>query len=100
MYLFAISHSAAAMKSSKTFCFFSFMPWLVPRLAVLAAAAHVGVGVDEALLEQREPRRAEGRRLDDVEAAVGVEQRRVGAVELQPFLVHEEHRDLRAVLAR
>ena len=26
VYLFAISHSAAAMKSSKTFCFFSFMP--------------------------------------------------------------------------
>ena len=28
VYLFAISHSAAAMKSSKTFCFFSFIPCL------------------------------------------------------------------------
>ncbi len=26
VYLFAISHSAAAMKSSKTFCFFAFVP--------------------------------------------------------------------------
>ena len=26
VYLFAMSHSAAAMKSSKTFCFFAFMP--------------------------------------------------------------------------
>ena len=54
VYLFAISHSAAAMKSSKTFCFFSFVPGLVPRLAVLAAAAQVRRGVDEALLEQRD----------------------------------------------
>ena len=26
VYLLAMSHSAAAMKSSKTFCFFSFVP--------------------------------------------------------------------------
>ena len=37
---------------------------------------------------------------DDVEAAVAVEQRRVVAVELQALAVHEEHRDLGAVLAR
>ena len=39
--LVAISHSAAAMKSSKTFCFFELGAGLVPFLAVLAAAAEV-----------------------------------------------------------
>ena len=42
VYPFAISHSAAAMKSSKTFCFLELGPGLVPLLAVLAAAAEVG----------------------------------------------------------
>ncbi len=36
---FAISYSAAAMKSSKTFCLCPSMPGLVPGLAVLAPAA-------------------------------------------------------------
>ena len=40
----AISHSAAAMKSSKTFCFLQLGAGLVPLLAVLAAAAQVRPG--------------------------------------------------------
>ena len=51
VYLLAISHSAAAMKSSKTFCLLSFVPGLVPGLAVFAAAAEVGLGVDAAHLQ-------------------------------------------------
>ena len=62
VYLLAMSHSAAAMKSSKTFCFFSFVPASCHCLAVLAAAAQVGRGVDEALLEQRQAQRAEAGR--------------------------------------
>ena len=51
--LLAISHSAAAMKSSNTFC---LRVWSrrVPRFAVLAAAAQVDAGIDDALLEQRD----------------------------------------------
>ena len=42
VYLFAISHSAAAMKSSNTFCLLQLHAGLVPVLAVFAAAAQVG----------------------------------------------------------
>ena len=41
VYLFAISHSPAAMKSSKTFCLRSFRSGEMPLLAVLAAAAQI-----------------------------------------------------------
>ena len=41
VYSLAISHSAAAMKSSNTFCFFVLLAGLVPVFAVLAAAAQV-----------------------------------------------------------
>ena len=44
----SISHSAAAMKSSKTFCLRLEHAGPVPGLAVLAAAAEVGDGVDAA----------------------------------------------------
>ena len=53
VYRSRISHSAAAMKSSKLFCLLSEHPALVPRLAVLAAAADVGNGDDPALAPAR-----------------------------------------------
>ncbi len=73
---------------------------LVPGLAVLAAAAQVGLGEDAAVLQEDDVGRAEAGRDGDVEAAVGREEGRVLAVELEPFLVDDEHRDFRPVLAR
>ena len=56
VYLLAISHSAAAMKSSKTFCLLLEHAGVVPLLAELAAAAQVRDGVHAAALEPRERR--------------------------------------------
>ena len=71
-----ISASAAAWKSSKTFCLRSQHPGPVPFLAFLAAAAQVGDRVHAA---RRHPgqhvRRVRGREAD-VEAAVAVQDRR------------------------
>ena len=72
----------------------------MPLLAELAAAAQIGDRVDAAHLEPHQPADAERRRERDVEAAVAVEQRRMAAVELDVLAVHDEHRDLGAVLAR
>ena len=72
---------------------------LVPGLAVLAAAAHVGRGKHESLFEQRQPQRIERRCRGDVEAAVAGQQRRVAAVACESFLIDEEHRHAGAVLA-
>ena len=95
-----IRHSAAAMKSSKTFCLLLQAPGVVPRLAVLAAAAQVGHGVDAAHLQPRRHRRREAGRERDVEAAVAVEVASGSARRRQALPVGEEHRDLRAVLRR
>ena len=46
VYLCAISHSAAAMKSSKTFCFLSFVPALCHSSPYSPPPAQVGLGVD------------------------------------------------------
>ena len=51
VYFSRIRYSAAAMKSSKTFCFFCEPARVVPLLAVLAAAAQVRHRVDAAHLE-------------------------------------------------
>ena len=99
VYLLAISHSAAAMKSSKTFCLCELRAGLVPGLAVFAAAAEVGLGEDAAHLQPRQPRDREARQQRNVETAVAVQQRRIRAVELDPFLMDDEHRHARAVLA-
>ena len=100
VYLLAISHSARGDEVVEHVLLLQLGAGVVPRLAVFAAAAHVDAGVDEALLEQRDAQRVEARRGRDVEAAVAVHQRRVVAVERQALLVHQEHRHLRAVLAR
>ena len=93
-----ISHSAAPMKSSKTFCLLREHAGLVPGLAVLAAAAQVRDRVDAAVLQERRDLRLPVRQDVDVEAAVAVEQRRVAAVARErAAFVHEEQRALRAV---
>ena len=71
----------------------------MPVFAVLAAAAQVRHGVDAAHLHPHQVADAEGRRQRDVEAAVAIQQRRVLAVELQAFLVGDDHRHARAVFA-
>ena len=99
VYLLAMSHSAKAMKSSKTFCFLSTGAGLVPGLAVLAAAAQAGLGVDAAHLHPDDVGRGELGHEGDVEAAVPVEEGRRGAVEGETLFVGEEHGDVGAVLA-
>ena len=56
---------------------------LVPVLAVFAAAAQVGHGVDAAHLEPRLDGRAERGRRRDIEAAVAVQQHGLVAVALR-----------------
>ena len=74
---------------------------VVPALAVLAAAADVGQREHAAqVLHKHQLRDAEGRRDADVEAAVAVQQAGRRAVPHQALLVHDEHGDLGAVLAR
>ena len=75
----ATRYSAAAMKSSNTFCLSLEHAGAVPRLAVLAAAAQVGQRVDAAALQPATTRAHEGRRHRDVEPAVAGEERRVRA---------------------
>ena len=72
---------------------------LMPGGAELAAAADVGEHKDAAVLEPQlaDVGRVAGR-LGDLEAAVGVEQRGVGAVELHVLGVDDEVGNLGAVL--
>ena len=71
---------------------------VVPRLAIFAAAADVGDREHPTLLEPRDPRRREGRRHRDVEAAIRIEQCRCGACYV--LALDDEHRNLGAVLRR
>ena len=70
---------------------------LVPALAVLAAAAHVGNGEVSALLEPPGPGGIPRRCLAEVEAAVASHQQAGGTVLRQAFLAGDEHGDLGAV---
>src|SRR6185369_16500505 len=72
---------------------------LVPLLAVLTTATHVCRRVNNTLFEQRQTQRAKRRRLDHIETAVTVKQRRVIAVKLQAFFVDQKHRHARAIFA-
>src|SRR5207247_2006357 len=60
----------------------------MPVLAVLPAAPQVRHGIDPAALEPQHDGAREGRRQADVDAAVAVKNRRVPAVQAQPFVVH------------
>ena len=70
----------------------------MPRLAELAAAAHIGDGIDAAVIEpQPQHRRKVGRHAETV-AAVAVEQRRVAAVARRILARNDGHRHPGAVL--
>ena len=71
----------------------------MPGLAVLAAAAQVGRHINAALLQPGDAAHAEARVHADVEAAVGIEDGGIFAVEFNAFFVYDEHGRLRAVLA-
>ena len=51
--------SATAMKSVNVLALFARRPGVVPGVAFLAAAAHVGDGIDEPAVHQRQPLDAE-----------------------------------------
>ena len=76
-----------------------FAPGQVPRLAVLAPAAQVRDRQHTAHLHPHHPGRAVYRRERHVEPAVPIQHRRVRSVQLDAFLVRDEHRDPRPVLA-
>ena len=71
----------------------------MPLLTVFAATPEIRHGIDAAQLQPHRHAHAEARRLRDVEAPIGVEIRRVCAIQLQALLVREEHRHACAVLA-
>jgi hypothetical protein len=70
----------------------------MPLLPVLSAASQVGKCEDEALFQQIQVKRRKTGILGVSEAAIAVEQHRVGASALQALFVDQKHRDLRAVL--
>ena len=71
----------------------------MPFLSVLRATAQHGLRVDTAHFEPREHADRESRRHVDVETAVAIQVRRIGAVLLDSFPVRQEHRHARAVFA-
>ena len=73
-------------------------PRPMPRLAEFAAAAKIRDHVDPARIVEGEVRRDEPRGHRDVEAAVAVEERRMGTTGVEVLAMDDEHRDLRAVL--
>ena len=93
-------NSAAAMKSSKTFCLLCFMPAWCQSLAVFAAAAEVGDGVNATHLEPGDGGRREAGLEADVESAVAVEEGRVPAVAGEVLAGHDEELHWSAILAR
>ena len=87
------------MKSSKTVCLCRLDSGLVPLLAVFAAAAQIGDREEAAAFHPRHDPRAELGQHTDVEAAIGVEQRGVRAVELHALAMDEGHGDAGSILA-
>ncbi len=72
----------------------------MPIFAILATTAQVRLRVNAAHLHPNKIADRESRRQRDIEATVAVEIRRIVAVELQAFLVRDEHRHFRSVFAR
>ena len=71
----------------------------MPGLAVFAAPAQIGLGIDPAHLHPGHAADGKRRRQGDIESAVSVKQRGIGAVELHAFFTGDEHRHARAVFA-
>ncbi len=91
-------YSAAAMKSSNTFCFFSNIPAscqaspysLPPRMLAVTQTPPRSRNAGTSLPIRRQHR--------DVESAVAVQHRRIRPVFLEVLAVRDEHRHARAVL--
>src|SRR5438477_1520862 len=73
---------------------------IVPRVALLAAAADVGDGIDEPAVHQRQPLRAELRMLGVAIGAVAVQPDRRRAVELDVLAVEDGDGHAGAILGR
>ena len=71
----------------------------MPLLSILVAAAQVDQYIDAAILDERYACGRESGIHAEVEAAVAVEIDGIVAVEFHAFLVGEEHRHARSVLA-
>src|SRR5690606_34108502 len=74
-------------------------PGLMPFLAILPTAAQVGHGEHAALFQRDHAAGAEAGAQADIEAAVGVQERRVLAVLRKALAVYDEHGHTRAILA-
>ena len=90
----------APMKSSKTFCFFSFVPASCQASPYSAAAANIDHRVNAAHLQPGEPRNRKSRGLRNIKAAIAVKRssgwcRRA----CSPFLWTMNIGNVRAVLA-
>ena len=69
----------------------------MPLFSVFSPAAKIGHGIHAPHFHPGDATHAEAWCDGNVEAAVAVQQRRIVAVQLQAFLVSDEHRHLRAV---
>ena len=72
---------------------------LMPTLAVLAAAAQVGHGIDAARLNPRNYGGVKARFQTHVKAAISVQKRGAGASGGQTFLAHHEQRNHGSIFA-
>ena len=80
VYFSAARYSAAAMKSSNTFCFASLRARHMPLPAILAAASYSRRCNDAAHFEPHHPGRNIGHCHRHIEAAVAVEIDRIGSI--------------------
>ena len=88
------------MKSVKLFDLLLALAVLVPAIALVLAAAHMGDGVDEAAIDQAQRIGGEAGRNGHAVGAVAIEQEGRRAVELRLLAIEQRHRDRLAVLRR
>ena len=101
VYLLAIRYSAAANKSSKTFCFFSNIPCSCHFSPYSPPPRRLGSANQPPCLQPPRIHRDSTRgNSAQVESAVAGHQQPLRAVLLQPLLAGDEHRHPRAVFRR
>src|SRR5437868_1093086 len=71
----------------------------MPLLSILTAAPQIRLRVDTAHFQPNEIWDRKRRRQRNVEPAIGIQQSRILPIQLQPFLIRQEHRHPRAVFA-
>src|SRR5436853_1491390 len=71
----------------------------MPLLSILTATPQIRLRVDTAHFQPNEIWDRKRRRQRNVEPAIGIQQSRILPIQLQTFLVGQEHRHTRAVLA-